>query len=154
MDQVIEQLVGLIPQISRYFAALFTDGEWKALLVLVAATLAGTQTLKVVWRKLPWVSGGGSDAINLLSAGAGFVLARPIWVNLAHDQIPWYVVGVIAGPLAIGVFKLAFAILKWKAPELARVFNRDSRRPGDRRHTAGVAPGGLPERREAERRKS
>jgi MFS family permease len=151
---MIEQLLAFVPQILQYLGALFTGAEWKALLVLVGATLAGTHTLKVAWRLLPWQMGGGSALINLFAALVGFALAYPIWRAMAHDDIPWYVAGVIAGPLAVLAFKLAFAALKWKAPELARAINGDRRKPGDRRHVAGVAPGGAPERREAERRKS
>jgi hypothetical protein len=150
MDQVLEQLLAL----AHYIAALFTTDEWKSLVVLVVATLCATQTGKIIWRRIPWTSGGASAAINLTAAIAGVALAYLVWPVMAHDNIPWVVPGLMAGPFSI----LAFKVLNWAlqkyAPELARFINGDRRRPGDRRRTAGVAPGGAPERREEQRRKS
>jgi len=151
---MIEKLLEYIPQIIQYFAGLFTSDEWKALLVLVFATLAGTHFAKIVWRLIPWTAGGARSLINLFALIIGVGFAYPIWRTMAHDNIPWYIAGVIAALLSVLLFKFLISQLKKYAPEIARALNGDRRRPGDRRHKVGVAPGGAPERREADRRKS
>jgi hypothetical protein len=127
----IDAVLGLV--------SLFSAMEWRAMVLIVAATLGGTQTLKVIWRLLPFTAGGGSALVNLFAAAVGFVCALTLW---PAGAVPWWIAGMIAGPLAIGVFKLFFAVLRWKFPGLAAAVNFDRRRDA-----YPMPPAGVPERR-------
>lgn len=143
IDQLLSTLFGLIPQVVTWFGALFTGAEWRATIVLILATLAGTHIIKIVWRLAPNTVGGGSRFVNLLSLFLGLAIAFPIWRSMAHDDIPWYIAGMIAGPLATVLFKLGYGLLKWKAPILAGTLNCDRRRD-----EIPIPPVGMPERRQ------
>lgn len=53
--------------IIQWFLGLFTTAEWRAMFWLLIVTLAGTHTVKVIWRALP-IQGGGHGQMMLVAA--------------------------------------------------------------------------------------
>lgn len=117
---------------------LFTKGEWKAIITLVVATIAGTHTVKIAWRLSP-LAGCDGTCINLIAAVLGFAFSYFVWPNEA-----WWVFGIIAGPLAIACFKIFFAFLKRFAPKFAAFLNADRRID-----PMPIPPNGSPDRRKS-----
>lgn len=113
MDPIIERAL-----------SLFTPAEWRTFIWLVVSTLGVTHLLKGLWRLCP-VKGGGSKGVQLISLLSGFVAAYMMW---PAGTIPWYVAGLIAGPAANILFKVAFATLTKLAPDVAGAINFDRRK--------------------------
>lgn len=128
-----------VVEILNGFGRLFSPSEWKAIVVIMVATIAGTHTAKIIWRLSP-LKGCSGACINLLAAALGFILSFFVWPNGN-----WWVYGIIAGPLAIFAFKFFFALLKNFAPRFAAFLNAD-RRSDD----MPLPPVGLGERRKSE----
>lgn len=131
-----------IPQwmidIVLWVTRLFTVSEWKAIVTLIAITLAGTHTLKLIWR-MSKVPGGNHTHVHLIASGVALGSSYWIWPS---GGSPWWVAGIIAGPAAIAVFKLGFAGITFASPKFAGLLN------GDRRKEEVPPPNGV------ERRKS
>lgn len=131
-----------IPQwiidIVLWFVALFTPAEWKAMVLLILVTLCGTQVVKIVWRALPFTVGGHKALVNLFAVGVGYLAAWKLWAGPS----PWWLIGLIPGPLAITLFKSFFPMVQWLLPGLARILNADRRRD-----PYGLPPMGVGERR-------
>ncbi len=108
----------------NWFFNLLTTAEWSALLWLVGITLAATHSVKIGWRffKLP---GCNHASVYIVSAAIAMIAAFIIWPD---QSVPWYVAGIVAGPLANLVFKLAFALLHKFAPDVAITFNQSMRK--------------------------
>lgn len=123
---VIQQYLAPLVQ---WFAALFTPAEWKLFVVngwrfllLLGLTLAATHTIKVLWRKSHW-RGGGHGHTNVVALVVSYPLAFLVWKEGSSFAIP----AILGGPSAILTFKVAFAWLKRKHPELAAEINFDRR---------------------------
>ena len=118
----------------QWFLNLLTTAEWRAILWLLMVTLAGTHTIKVAWRNLPF-SGGGGGQVALVAAGCSMVAAYFVW---PVGSVPWWLAGIVGGPASNIAFKLGFALLKRFTPDLAATVNLDRRKvwglpPNDRK---------------------
>lgn len=134
---MIDTILGWLPAI----AALLSPVEWKALLILFVAIIAATQTIKVVWRILPIPGGGDHTSINLIAAVIAFPLAFAIW---PPGFTSWVVIAIIAGPLSVFLFKLAFGLLRMFLPSVAATVNFDRRKD-----VHPLPPTGVEERRKS-----
>ena len=103
---------------------LFTPAEWKALVWLMVCTIAATHTIKLLWRLLP-IKGGTHWNVQLAAVVSGFSMSYFIW---PEQSVPWFVVGVMAGPASSLTFLFAFALLKRYAPSFAAAINADRRK--------------------------
>ncbi len=124
-----------------WFGHLFAPDEWKALALSVVVTLSGTQAAKIVWRALPWTRGGHSALVNLFALLIGFGATLAFLPKGANWWVP-VLVGLIPGPLAIGIFKASFPILQWLVPGLAKFVNADRRKDPN-----PIPPAGMPDQR-------
>ncbi len=130
----------LIQQYLSWFVGLFAPAEWKAFVLLLAVTIAGTQIIKVCWRFLPIPADRLTyrhSVLYLLTCLMGLGLAAAIW----PPGYSWWIPGILAGPASAVVFKIGFAVLRKFAPSVAASFNADRRRD-DR-----GPPGGFPRRK-------
>lgn len=120
----METVLGWVPALAGWFAALFTNVEWRVLILLVATTLGLTQTIKVAWRLLPIPGGGNRTWINLIAAVIGLTLSLLLWPG---EFLVRMSVGFIIGPLAVLLFKIGFGLLKKYLPSVAARVNVDRR---------------------------
>lgn len=124
---------------AQWFLNLFTAQEWRSFIWLLLGTLTATHTVKIIWRWSPW-KGGNHSHITLVSVIAAFAIAFFIW---PAGSGPWWLAGIVAGPVSNIAFKLGFGLLKRYAPDLAATVNMDRRQ----------AKNGLPPQGRSERRK-
>lgn len=113
MDQIIQWILGLL-----------TQAEWRAIAWLLMVTLAGTHTLKVLWRLSPW-PGGSHGHVHLMSAAVAFTASFFVW---PAGLVPWWIAGIVGGPASNIAFKAGFALLKRFTPDLAATVNMDRRK--------------------------
>lgn len=114
----------MIESTLAWFLAIFTPAEWAALFWLIGITLAATHTIKIAWRLSKFKS-GSHNHMYLVSASIAMLAAFVIWPD---QSVPWYVAGIVAGPLANLVFKLAFALMHKFAPDVAITLNQSMRK--------------------------
>ncbi len=134
MDAMINQY--LVPVV-QWFAGLFTPGEWKAFVLLLAVTMAVTQIVKVGWRVLPIPADRLTyrhSLLYLITCAVSFIGAPFIWPT----GFSWWIPGVIGGPASALVFKIGFSLLRKFAPDMAASINADRRRV-DRGPPGGIA---------------
>lgn len=112
IDPYIQQLINLL-----------SPAEWKALLMLLAFTIAATHTVKVAWRLSP-VRGGGNKQVYLLAAVISFVASYFIW---PRGSVPWWAMGTVGGPASNLTFLVGFALLGKFCPVCATALNFDRR---------------------------
>lgn len=127
----------MIDPLLQWFLNLLTIAEWRAIVWLLMGTIAGTHTLKIVWRLSPF-PGGGHGHVYLVSAAIAMAYAFAIWPD---GSVPWWAAGTVAGPASNVAFKVLFALLKKYAPDAAAAMN------ADRRKVWGLPPSGTPEQR-------
>lgn len=133
---MIETLIQqYLAPVAGWFVGLFTPAEWKAFMLLIGVTLAGTHTLKLFWRRGK-LRGPSHRQVYLLSAAIGFFAAWPIW----PAGFAWWIPGVLAGPVSALLFKAGYYLLRRFAPGLANALN------ANRRHLAAGPPGGFERR--------
>ena len=134
MTQPIDDLWDIL----AWFLALLTTAEWRATLWLWMITLAGTHIIKVTWRNILPISGGGGGQVALVAAGCSMVAAYFVW---PAGSVPWWLAGIVGGPASNIAFKIGFALLKRFIPDLAVTVNFD------RRKIIGLPPGILERRK-------
>ena len=124
----------------QWFVSLMSPEEWKAVAWLLMVVLAGTHTLKILWRNCLPIKGGSGPQMALVASTLSMVTAYFIW---PAGSVHWALAGIVGGPASNIAFKLGFAILKRFAPDMAATVNLD------RRRTEGpLPPQGTPERRQ------
>lgn len=133
---MIETLIQqYLSPVALWFVGLFTPAEWKAFILLICVTIAGTHTIKVVWRR-SHLRGGSHTDVYIISALLGAVSAYFLW----PQGFSWWVPAILAGPASALAFKAAFFLIKKLSPDLAATLNLDRRK-----RDAGP-PGGFPRR--------
>jgi len=132
---MIEALQQYLAPAAQWLVGLFSPAEWKAFILLIAVTIAGTHTIKLAWRRSS-LRGGSHLDVYIVSALLGAVSAYFLW----PPGFSWWIPAILAGPSAALVFKVAFFAVKKFAPGLAASINADRRR-----RDIGP-PGGFPRR--------
>lgn len=133
---MIETLIQqYLSPVALWVVGLFAPAEWKAFILLICVTIAGTHTIKVVWRRSP-LRGGSHTDVYIISALLGAVSAYFLW----PVGFSWWVPAILAGPASALVFKAVFFLIKKLSPGLAATLNLDRRK-----RDAGP-PGGFPRR--------
>ena len=117
----------MIDPLIQWVLNLLTTAEWRATLWLLMVTLAATHTIKVIWRNVLPISGGGGGQVVLVAAGCSMAAAYFIW---PAGSVHWAVAGIVGGPASNIAFKLGFALLKRFTPDLAATVNLDRRKVG------------------------
>ena len=111
-------------EITTWLLALITPAEWSGLLWLLVATLTATHTVKVTWRLIPAIPGTGTAGqLSAVSAVLSLGISYFIWPGAS--TVPWWLAGVIGGPLSNYAFKIINAVLKKFAPDIAAFVNAD-----------------------------
>lgn len=132
---MVETLIQYLSPVVLWFVGLFTPAEWKAFILLICVTIAGTHTIKTVWRRGP-MRGGSHAHVYVISVVLGAISAFFLW----PEGFSWWVPAVLAGPTSALVFKVAFFLIKKFSPGLAATLNLD------RRKRDIGPPGGFPRR--------
>lgn len=120
MESMIQQYLS---PVVLWFVGLFSPAEWKAFILLICVTIAGTHTIKVVWRR-SHLRGGSHTDVYLISALLGAVSAYFLW----PAGFSWWVPAILAGPASALAFKAAFFLIKKLSPGLATTLNLDRRK--------------------------
>lgn len=132
---MIETLIQQLSPVVLWFVGLFTPAEWRSFILLICVTIAGTHTIKVVWRRSR-LRGGSHTDVYIISALLGAVSAYFLWPS----GFSWWVPAILAGPASALAFKAVFFLVKKLSPGLAATLNLDRRK-----RDAGP-PGGFPRR--------
>lgn len=133
---MIETLIQqYLSPVVMWLVGLFAPVEWRAFILLICVTVAGTHTIKVVWRR-SHLRGGSHADVYLVSALLGAVSAYFLW----PAGFSWWVPAILAGPASALVFKAVFFLIKKFSPGLAATLNLE------RRKRDIGPPGGFPRR--------
>ncbi len=135
IETIIQQYLS---PVALWFVGLFSPAEWKAFILLICVTIAGTHTIKVAWRR-SHLRGGSHADVYIISALLGAVSAYFLW----PVGFSWWVPAILAGPASAMAFKLAFFLIKKLSPGLAATLNLDRRK-----QDLGPPPDGVPRRKE------
>jgi uncharacterized membrane protein HdeD (DUF308 family) len=130
----------------------FSQAELMALLGIFAVIYGVTETVKRLMRHFVSqlkVDLWRSDAIWGISMAVSVIVSFFVWPTpvplppgaAATFLLPWWVVGLAAGPLSSVLYKMIGALLYKFSPDAAAAFT------GNRRRNAQPLPGGI-ERRE------
>lgn len=116
----------MVDPIIQWFLGLFTQMEWRSVILLAFATFMFTHFVKLAWRLLPIKGGGRHSVLRLISGFIGLLMAFFMW---PHEQMPWWIAGpVFGGGGAIAIFDTFFPLLRWLCPKCAAALNADRRK--------------------------
>lgn len=120
----------------NWIIGLITPAEWSAVLWLMLTIYAATEIAKRAWRL--FTKHYGSRIAWIAAALASFAAAAELWPDASI--VPWWLAGIIGGPISNVVYKLAVVVIDRTSPGLARVFT------GERRRRDDPLPGGIERR--------
>lgn len=121
-----------------WLLSLINPAEQAAVLWLMLTIYAGTELVKRLVRLTTrnyrsTVAWSAAAAVSIAAAAA-------LWPRPPASVVPWWIAGLVGGPVSNILYKLAVAVLDRIAPGLARLFT------GERRRRDAPAPGGIERR--------
>lgn len=121
-----------------WLLSLINPAEQAAVLWLMLTIYAGTELVKRLVRLTTrnyrsTVAWSAAAAVSIAAAAA-------LWPRPPASVVPWWIAGLVGGPVSNILYKLAVAVLDRIAPGLARLFT------GERRRRDEPPPGGLERR--------
>lgn len=120
----------------NWIIGLITPAEWAAVLWLMLLIYAATEIAKRAWRL--FTKQYGSRVAWIAAALVSFVGASELWPD--ESIVPWWMVGIIGGPISNVMYKLGVVLIDRVSPGTARLFT------GERRRRDEPPPGGLERR--------
>lgn len=126
----------------NWIISLITPAEWAAVLWLMLLIYAATEIAKRAWRL--FTKQYGSRVAWIAAALVSFVGASILWPKPPASIVPWWIAGIIGGPMMNVVVAIAIAMIDRVSPGFARLLT------GERRRRDEPLPGGL-ERRQSDR---
>lgn len=121
-----------------WLLSLITPAEQAAVLWLMLTIYAGTELAKRAWRL--FTKQYGSRVAWVAAFLVSFAAAGELWP--AASVVPWWIAGLIGGPISNVLYKLTVALLDRLHPGIARIFT------GERRRRDGLPPPGGIDRRQ------
>lgn len=120
----------------NWIIGLITPAEWAAALWLMLLIYAATEISKRLWRL--FTKSYGSRVAWIAAAIVSFAGASELWPQASI--VPWWMAGIIGGPISNAVYKITVWMIDRTSPGFARIFT------GERRRRDEPPPGGIERR--------
>jgi len=106
--------------ISNVIQSLLTMQEWVALVWVLLVIFAFTESFKrfiaIYMAKI-----NRKQALYFCAFAAGIAASFLLWPD--NKTIPWFIAGIVSGPLSNFLHWLVVSLIEWKYPKLAAIIS-------------------------------
>lgn len=106
--------------ILEFIQSLLTGQEWVALAWVLIVIFASTESFKRIVITY-MAKKNRKQALYLCAFIAGLVASFLLWPE--QKTIPWFIAGIVSGPLSNFLHYIVIAGIQWKFPKLAAIIS-------------------------------